>query len=114
MRGRRAATDTDRVSAAAHDGSTTSFSDLTDHELKELLEQSKREEKRISRQRDALHKRIEFVQGGGSASADQAVDDLAALVATEHELSQHRHELHGQIDELRAERSRRGGHWPAG
>jgi hypothetical protein len=105
------ATDTERVSAAPQDGSTTSFAELTDRDLRELLEQLKRDEERVSRQRTALHKRIEFVQGGGSASADQSVDDLATLVATEHEISQHRHELQRQIDDLRTEQSRRGGHW---
>ena len=44
---------------------------------------------------------------GGFASTDPELEPLATLQATERELSEHRLELHAQIDALRAERSLR-------
>jgi hypothetical protein len=80
---------------------------LPDPELSALLEQLEREERIVSRRRNTLHDRIDFLRSGGFASASPDNDDLALLLDTERELSARRHVLHRQIDELRAERSRR-------
>jgi hypothetical protein len=104
MRGWQTGTDTQSVTSIAHDGDWTA---LPERQLLELLDQLEREERRVSRRRDVLHERIEFLRAGGFASAEPESEDLALLLEHEHELSQRRHELHLQIDELRAERSRR-------
>jgi hypothetical protein len=104
MRGWQTGTDTQSVTSIAHDGDWTA---LPERQLLELLDQLEREERRVSRRRNVLHERIEFLRAGGFASAKPESDDLALLLEHEHELSQRRHELHLQIDELRAERSRR-------
>jgi hypothetical protein len=80
---------------------------LSDADLDALLEQLESEEQVTSRRRASLHNRIEFVHSGGGASPDQAAEQLALLHASERELSDRRLILHRQIDELRAERSRR-------
>lgn len=80
---------------------------LSDMALNELLEQLEEEERAASRRRGSLHKRIEFVHSGGGASPELASDQLASLQASERELSDRRLILHQQIDDLRAERSRR-------
>ena len=76
---------------------------LSDAELGALVAQLESEEQRTSKRRSSLHDRIEFVNAGGAATAGQ----LAALKERERELSDRRLLLHRQIDELRAERSRR-------
>jgi hypothetical protein len=88
----------------AHDDDLTS---LPDPQLRSLLDQFVREERQVSRRRNALHNRIDFVQAGGFASADPESDDLVVVLDTERRLSERRHELHRLIDELRLERSRR-------
>ena len=80
---------------------------LTDAELGSLLIRLEREERDVSKRRARLHDRIDFVQAGGFAAAGSADEQLASLRVSEHELSERRHVLHGEIDELRAERSRR-------
>jgi predicted nucleic acid-binding Zn-ribbon protein len=80
---------------------------LSDRELTVLLLELEREERSVSRRRNTLHNRIDFVRAGGYASAGPGDDPLEELVATERELSEQRHALHFRIDELRAERSRR-------
>jgi hypothetical protein len=80
---------------------------LPDPQLGALLASLEREERKVSRRRNTLHGRIDFLRAGGFASATPESDDLDLLLAHEHELSEQRHELHRQIDELRAERSRR-------
>jgi hypothetical protein len=80
---------------------------LSDAELSALLERLEGEEAAASRRRGSLHNRIEFVHAGGGASAEQAADQLASMRDAERELSDRRLVLHRQIDELRAERSRR-------
>jgi hypothetical protein len=80
---------------------------LSDAELEALLERLEREELTASRRRGSLHDRIEFVHAGGAASADPVNTQLATLQDNERQLSDRRLILHRQIDELRAERSRR-------
>ena len=80
---------------------------LSDRDLTVLLAELEREERTVSRRRNTLHNRIDFVRAGGYASAGPGDDPLEMLVETEHELSEQRHALHVRIDELRAERSRR-------
>jgi len=80
---------------------------LSDADLEALIEQLESEEQTVSKRRESLHNRIEFVHAGGAASADTGDDQLASLRETERRLSDRRLELHLQIDELRAERSRR-------
>ena len=80
---------------------------LSDADLEALIEQLESEEQTVSKRRESLHNRIEFVHAGGAASADTGDDQLASLRETERGVSDRRLELHLQIDELRAERSRR-------
>jgi len=104
MRRRGGFADTAYVRALAHREDMTAVPDV---ELRALLEQLEREEKTVSRRRNVVHDRIDFVRSGGFASANPATDDLAVLLDTERQLSERRQTLHLQIDELRAERSRR-------
>ena len=87
-------------------GSVT-YTTLPDSELDTLFAGLAEEEASVSRRRAALHQRIEFVNAGGGASADLSADQLETLQASERELSNRRLMLHQQIDELKAERSRR-------
>jgi hypothetical protein len=80
---------------------------LSDREIGTLLEQLEREERKISRQRSALHDRLDFLRAGGFASGTAEADDLGRLLESEREISESRHDLHVRIDELRAEISRR-------
>ena len=80
---------------------------LSDDELESLLERLEEEELTASKRRGSLHDRIEFVHAGGAASADPVDSQLATLKDNERQLSDRRLILHRQIDELRAERSRR-------
>lgn len=80
---------------------------LSDAQLGTLLERLEREQLAVSKRRSRLHDRIDFVVAGGFAVAEQADEQLASLRATERDLSDRRHVLHREIDELRAERSRR-------
>ncbi len=80
---------------------------LSDADLDALLGELESEELTASKRRGSLHDRIEFVQAGGAASTDPADGQLATLQSNERQLSDRRLILHRQIDELRAERSRR-------
>ena len=80
---------------------------LSDADLETLLGELESEELTASKRRGALHDRIEFVQAGGAASTDPADGQLSTLRSNERQLSDRRLILHRQIDELRAERSRR-------
>lgn len=81
--------------------------ELSDAELHLFLHRLEREEQSISRRRTTLHTRIDFVRAGGYASTDPEHESLAALQATELEISEQRLGLHAQIDALWAERTRR-------
>jgi predicted nucleic acid-binding Zn-ribbon protein len=83
------------------------FEMLSVAELETLIDELLGEEQSVSKRRAALHDRIEFVHAGGGSSPELAADQLASLRATERELSDRRLLLHQQIDEIRAERSRR-------
>jgi hypothetical protein len=65
----------------------------------DYLHRLEAEEQRVSKLRAGLHRRIEFVAGGGATEPGQ----LAALGEQERELSGRRKELHRQIDQARAE-----------
>jgi predicted nucleic acid-binding Zn-ribbon protein len=80
---------------------------LSDRDLSRRISQLEREEIALSRRRNSLHNRIDFLRAGGFAGAKPGSDPLEELLATERELSEQRHTLHYRIDELRAERSRR-------
>ncbi len=80
---------------------------LSDAELGMHVERLEREERATSSRRTRLHDRIDFVQAGGYANAERADEQLASLRAAEQELSDRRQRLHRELDELRAERSRR-------
>lgn len=97
----------DREERRLLDGKSAYLATLSDAELEALLERLEGEEHAASRRRNSLHRRIEFVHSGGAASAEQASVQLASWRAAERQLSDRRLLLHHQIDELRAERSRR-------
>lgn len=80
---------------------------LTDAQLDGILTRFERQEQEVSKRRSRLQDRLEFVLAGGAASEAMAEDQLAALQASEREISDERHRLHAQIDVLRAEKSRR-------
>jgi hypothetical protein len=80
---------------------------LPDHEVGMLLEQLEREERALSRRRNALQNRVDFLLAGGFASGTAESDDLGIMLEREREISDSRRDLHRQIDELRAEISRR-------
>ena len=75
-------------------------------ELELALERLRAEERQLSRRRDQLHKRIEFLKGGG-ANDDASRELLASIEGEESYVSKSRHELHRRIDVLRAEQLRR-------
>ena len=81
------------------------LSGLSDAELCARLSELEREEQAVSRRRTKLHTLIDFRRSGGSATTDATLEPLEPLEAAERELSDHRLELHAQIDALRAERS---------
>jgi anti-sigma-K factor RsiG len=80
---------------------------LPEPRLNALLAQHEQEERTLSRRRNSLHERIDFVRAGGFASADPTTEPLDDLLEAEREISARRHAIHQQIDELRAEQSRR-------
>ena len=80
---------------------------LSDRELSRLLTQLEREERSMSRRRNKLHKRIDFVRAGGYRLRGARRRSLEGLSRTEHEVSSRRHALHDRIDAMRVERSRR-------
>ena len=92
------------MSADEHVADVTALSDT---DLDSLLERLESEERTLSKRRGLLHSRIDFIHGGGAASAEPETDQLALLGTAERELSDQRRALHRMIDELRAERSRR-------
>lgn len=79
---------------------------LPDADLDELLHALESEERLLSRRRNVLHDRIDFV-GTGGAQNGAAESQMAALQVRERELAQHRRTLHVRIDALRLERGRR-------
>jgi anti-sigma-K factor RsiG len=80
---------------------------LADPELAELLTQLTDEEKHLSRRRDALHRRIDFVRAGGGGHDDASAELLASLVGEERYVSKERKGVQRRLDSLRAEQLRR-------
>lgn len=79
------------------------------HEVDEVLDVLREEERSVSRQRTQLHGRLDFMHAGGYAHLDMA-PDIAQLRELERELSARRRALHRQIDVARGERHRRRAH----
>ena len=75
-------------------------------ELQLELERLRAEERQLSRRREQLHKRIEFLKGGG-ANDDPSKELLASIEGEESYVSKSRHDIHRRIDLLRAEQLRR-------
>lgn len=75
-------------------------------ELELELERLRAEERHLSRRRDQLHKRIEFLKGGG-ANDEASKEMLASIEGEERYVSKSRHAVHRRIDLLRAEQLRR-------
>ena len=81
---------------------------LSDAELGTLLERLEREEREVSRRRSRLHDRIDFVQSReASPSPSWRTSSWRRCAPRSTSFSDRRHVLHREIDELRAERSRR-------
>ena len=89
---------------------TTADIDLTmlpDDELGALLTQLADDEKTLSRRRDALHRRIDFVHAGGGGHEGASTELLESLTGEERHVSKERLALQRRIDLLRAEQLRR-------
>ena len=88
--------------------STTNVDPASLHygELELELERLRAEERQLSRRRDQLHKRIEFLKGGGANDA-ASKEMLGSIEGEERYVSKTRHEVHRRIDLLRAEQLRR-------
>ena len=80
---------------------------LADEELKELLGQLEDEERQLSRRRDALHRRIDFVRAGGGGHDGASAELLASLDGEERFVSKERKGVQRRLDGLRAEQLRR-------
>lgn len=70
------------------------------------LERLRDEERRLSRRRDRLHRRIEFLKAGG-ATDEPSRELLASVEGEERYVSKARRAAHRRIDELREEQLRR-------
>lgn len=80
---------------------------LGDAELDELIADLTQEEHRLSARRSALHRRLEFLQGGGYAHLDASAEQLVALRDEERAVSTERRALHARLDRALAERHAR-------
>lgn len=80
---------------------------LTDGRLVLELERLRDEERRLSRRRDRLHRRVEFLKAGG-ATDEPSRELLASVEGEERYVSKARRAVHRRIDELREEQLRRG------
>jgi hypothetical protein len=72
------------------------FPMIVDEQLQDLLGQ----ERALSRRRQQLHRRVEYLRGTG-AQDPSALEMVARLTAEEREVSQKRRELHAIIERLR-------------
>lgn len=84
----------------------TDPSGMTDGGLVLELERLRDEERRLSRRRDRLHRRIEFLKSGGAID-DPSRQLLASVEGEERYVSKERRVVHRRIDELREEQLRR-------
>ena len=80
---------------------------LPDDELSALLTELVDEEKQLSKRRDALHRRIDFVRAGGGGHEDASAELLASITGEELHVSRARQALQRRIDLLRSEQLRR-------
>jgi FtsZ-binding cell division protein ZapB len=80
---------------------------LPDEELGNLLAELEQEEKQLSKRRDALHRRIDFVRAGGGGHDTASGELLESLSGEEKHVSKERQTLQRRIDLLRAEKLRR-------
>jgi hypothetical protein len=80
---------------------------LADEELGSVLAELEQEEKQLSKRRDALHRRIDFVRAGGGGHDAASVELLDSLNGEEKHVSKERQTLQRRIDMLRAEKLRR-------
>ncbi len=80
---------------------------LSDDELGGLLTELVDDEKTLSRRRDALHRRIDFVSAGGGGHEGASTELLESLTGEERYVSKERLALQRRIDLLRAEQLRR-------
>ena len=80
---------------------------LPDDELGTLLTELVDEEKQLSKRRDALHRRIDFVRAGGGGHDAASVELLDSLTGEESYVSKERQTLQRRIDLLRSEQLRR-------
>jgi hypothetical protein len=61
------------------------------------------EEKRISAKRTTLHRRIDFLNGGGYAHLDASAEQLTTLEEEDRLLSEERQAIHSRVDAAVAE-----------
>jgi hypothetical protein len=80
---------------------------LPDDELRTLVSRLVEEERQLSRRRDALHRRIDFVNAGGGGHESASIELLDSLRGEERHVSAERQALQRRIDLLRAEQLRR-------
>jgi hypothetical protein len=80
---------------------------LPDDELGSLLAQLVAEERQLSKRRDALHRRIDFVRAGGGGHDSASGELLDSLMGEERHVSKERQALQRRIDALRSEQLRR-------
>jgi len=80
---------------------------LADDELGTLLTELVDEERQLSKRRDALHRRIDFVRAGGGGHDGASVELLDSLTGEERHVSKERQLLQRRIDLLRSEQLRR-------
>ncbi len=96
------AADRENVTATDMDPSV-----LPEAELGTLLSQLEQEEKQLSKRRDALHRRIDFVRAGGGGHETASDELLESLSGEEKHVSKERQSLQRRIDLLRSEQLRR-------
>ena len=94
----------DRENVTAMDIDPTT---LPEEELTTLLVELEQEEKQLSKRRDALHKRIDFVRAGGGGHETASTELLESLSGEEKHVSKERQSLQRRIDLLRSEQLRR-------
>jgi len=82
--------------------------DLADGPLAELVAELEEQERRISRTRTALQKRVDFLASGGYAHPDASAEQLTGLKVEERRVSDERQALHRAIARAKAELLRRG------
>lgn len=80
---------------------------LDDHDLAGLSAELAEQEEHVSARRTVVHRRIDFVNAGGTGWDDEATRTLAELTHQEHELSAERQALHARLGAVAAERERR-------